>query len=281
MLSIFKILITYTYIYISKVGVCKVFAEGGLLSGFLSIRFIVVALACLCTLHAKFWLSIMIFSERENFPFSFPLLTLPGLITGVTFTWHRALFKTFLRHPSILLLPMVSFFTFESNTKKCCQKKDNLKDEVKIRFSVKATFFNILFTLVILIVIPFIAIAIRLETAECPLWTVGGSALDCSLLLIKFNTLFFLPAILSTAIFLFCCSCPKYCSCTSFPSCFPPLEFGVYKPSSPDKLFVIDQWSKEVKEVEEFALGEDQTASRERGAPRGGIKMLGMGENTV
>merc|ERR1712037_670172 len=93
-----------------------------------------------------------------------------------------------------------------------------------------------------------------------------------------FPFLFLLPGILSTTIFLLCCLCPTNCSCTSPSfcffscsvdsscSCFPPLEFGVYKPSSPDKVFVIDQWSKEVKEVEEFALEEDpQADSEERG----------------
>ena len=215
-------------------GVCKVVSEGGLLSGFLSIRFIVIFLACLCTLFAKFCMSLVIL------PFPVPLLTLPGLITGVTFTWHRTLFKTFLKHPSLLLLPAFSFFTFESNTKKCCQKKDNLTDEVEIRFSVKATFFNILFNLMGFIVLALIAPHVG---TPIPFWVV----------------LFFLPGILFTTLFLLFCLCPTNCCCT------PPLEFGVYKPSSPDKVFVIDQWSKEVKEVKEFALEEDQADSKVRG----------------
>ena len=248
-------------------GVCKVVSEGGLLSGFLSIRFIVIFLACLCTMFVKFYVSVGIL------PFPVPLLTLPGLITGVTFTWHRTLFKTFLKHPSLLLLPAFSFFTFESNTKKCCQRKDNLPNEVEIRFSVKGTFFNILFTLVGVIVLAFIAPHVG-TPLPCD---QTRSALECSLILLPESVFHFLLGILFTTIFLLCCICPTNCSCTSPSfcffscsvdsscSCFPPLEFGVYKPSSSDKVFVIDQWSKEVKEVKEFALEEDQADSEERG----------------
>ena len=73
----------------------------------------------------------------------------------------------------------------------------------------------------------------------------------------------FMPGILLTIIFLFISSPPKNCSC-----CFSPLEINVYKPSSPNKVFVLDNFSKEVKEVDEIALGEEQADSTERGEVR-------------
>ena len=248
---------------LSKAGVCKVIAEGGLLSGYLTIRFIIIFLSCLFTLIIKFY------SLRIS-PFPFPLLTLPGLITGIIFTWHPRLHKTFLRHPSLLLLPMFSFFTFESNAEKCCQKNDNLTDDVEIRFSLKATCFNIIFTLMGVIARALILPQVDKTAACLHLWKVLPL---CSSIMFAF----FLPGILFTIIFLFCCSPhPSNCCCSSpsfcfssssldsHSSCFPPLEFGVFKPSSPDKVFVIDQRSGQVKEVKEFALEEGEAGSIER-----------------
>ena len=104
------------------------------------------------------------------------------------------------------------------------------------------------------IVLAFIAPHVGTPLACDP---ILESALECSLFLLFESVLFFLPGILFTTLFLLFCLCPTNCSCT------PPLEFGVYKPSSPDKVFVIDQQSKEVKEVEEFALEEDHQADSE------------------
>ena len=50
-----------------------------------------------------------------------------------------------------------------------------------------------------------------------------------------------------------------------FSSCLTLPEINVYKPSSPSKVFVLDNFSKEVKEVDEIALGEEQADSTERG----------------
>ena len=267
--AVFKVLIS-----ISKMGVCKVVAEGGLLCGFLSIRFVIIFFACLCTLITK-CLTMCRSSSYVFTALALFYLILPGLIIGLVSTWHRNLFKTFIKHPSILLLPMFSFFTFESNVKKFCQKKDNLADEVEIRFSVKATFFNILLTVISLIVLDFIGP----QDDSC-----FQSVLDCSFFLL-FSLL---PGILFTTIFLYWCSpttartLPHLSASSRAPSTPPArapstLEFSVFKPSSPDKVFVIDQQSKEVTEVEELAREEVQADSGERGD----IEMMGMQENRV
>ena len=250
-------------------------AQGGLLGGYLSIRFIIIFLACFFTLSAKTFFTALKGTSVTSVTFLIVLCSfnLPGLITGTMFTWHHSLLKTFLRHPSLLLLPMFSFFTFESSANKFCQRKDS--DEVQIRFSVKATYFNIIFTLMSIIVLSFIGPKGDLPLVCKSHYNHSDESRDCSLLL-QFAgfPLVFLPGILLTTIFLSWCSCPNTCSCTSPSFCFfscstnsscfchPPLEFGVFKPSSPHKVFVVDQCSKEVKEVEE--IEEDQADSEER-----------------
>ena len=44
---------------------------------------------------------------------------LPGLLLGLVSCWHRGILKTFLAHPSILLLPAFTHYTFASSTKWC------------------------------------------------------------------------------------------------------------------------------------------------------------------
>ena len=136
-------------------GVCKVLPEGGLLYGLLSPRFIFIFLACLFKLCVQIFFAVANPTTTPDGtllkPFSTPTahytfgtlaMYLPGLITGVISTWHCGLFKTFLTHPSLLLLPTFSYFTFESNTLKCSAKREPLND-VEIRFSVKWTYLNI------------------------------------------------------------------------------------------------------------------------------------------
>ena len=44
---------------------------------------------------------------------------LPGFLLGLASCWHRGILKTFLAHPSILLLPAFTHYTFASSTKWC------------------------------------------------------------------------------------------------------------------------------------------------------------------
>ena len=53
---------------------------------------------------------------------------LPGLLLGLISCWHRGILKTFISHPSILLLPTFTHFTFASSTKWC---KRSPKEEGK------------------------------------------------------------------------------------------------------------------------------------------------------
>ena len=154
---------------------------------------------------------------------------------------------------------MFTFFSFESNAQ-CCAKKYNVPNEVEIRFSVKATLFNILFSALAVVAIAFIIPQISKPTndfTECE----EESPLKCSFILLSASLVTIGPGILVTITVLCFFSCCLKCFC----SCCPSPEFGVYRPSAPRKVFVMDQSSKEVKEVEEFALEEDQADSEERG----------------
>ena len=233
-------------------GVCKVLAEGGLSGGFLSPRFILLFLACLFTLLTN---NLFIIFSSPATPTVFTAIVilashLPGLITGVISTWHWGLLTTFLTHPSLLLLPAVSYFTFESNSPKCCwPAKSDPSNDVEIRFSIKSTYLNI-----------FVTLTSYLATIAAS-DILGVNFLD-NLSTTLIDTSMILPGILSTIIFLCISSPPTNCSSC----CFSPLEINVYKPASPSKVFVLDNCSKEVEEVDD--IGEEQADSTERGEVR-------------
>ena len=235
-----------------KVGPCKVLKEGGHLNGFLTTRFILIFLACLFTLFSKTMLLLTYLSEKnpQNFNlislFSFIAVTLPGFITACCFTWHQGWFKTFLNHPSFLLLPTFTFFSFRSNSKKYCSSTDAIsKKHIELCFSLRATCGNILFSLLGVMLYSFIwpnpfSFSVRSLRDIPRALTLASSAIG----------------VLFSATFL----CTTYCSCCSSNSlctrfCSPPLEFGVYRPCLPRKAFILVENNKyaerQVKEVEE------------------------------
>ena len=149
--------------------------EGGCFDGFLSSRFIVIFLACLLTLLSKidFISDFYFFSSSETvlaLSLNFAALFLPGLITGITCTWHPTIFRTFedFTRPSLFLLPAFSFFTFKSNTPKCCSGRHIEANEVHIRFSRKGAILNILFSLGGLLVFGFSYIIAEFSISSFP-----------------------------------------------------------------------------------------------------------------
>ena len=135
--------------------------EDGCRGGFFSLGFILIFLTCLWSLTEKAGIFNPLIPFPNPFRFSSEFSddepiksglahTLPGLLTGTYFLWHDDLLKTFLSHPSLLLLPTFTCFTFESNIKKCCKKKSLPTKEVEIRFSMRATCYNILFSAIVL-----------------------------------------------------------------------------------------------------------------------------------
>ena len=112
-----------------KVGVCKVLSDKGLLDGLLTFRFFLLFLACFHTLLIKIGMLMFLIDDpiiKEypvlSFIIAFLVSTLPGLVTGLIFIRHRAMLKTFMKHPSLLLLPVFTPLSFASNVK-CCGAK--------------------------------------------------------------------------------------------------------------------------------------------------------------
>ena len=187
-----------------KIGVCKILPDKGPLDGLLTVRFILLVIACFLTLVGKAFAFVFFWNV---FPFSasFFLFTFPGLVTGLVFIRHRAILKTFLNQPSLLLLPVFTFFSFSSNTKSCCKREPGSQNDTEITFSVKATIVNI----IVFNLVPILIFSIVPD----PMFVLmfGGSLL----------TIVFLCTLRSC----YCC----------------PLDYGVYLPSSPYKVFVKDE----------------------------------------
>ena len=186
-----------------KVGVCKVLPDTGLLDGLLTVRFVFLFFTCVCILVIK------AFGINSSFStiVGFLVPTLPGLVIGLISIRHRAMLKTFLNHPSLLLLPVFTFFTFESNI--CCGCGTHQK-EVEITFSPGATILN----MVVSIALQCIAFALMHDQTYLIAWTLNSA-------IPTFLWLCFLE--------------PK----SNLPD-HPP-EFNVYLPSSPDKVFIKDK----------------------------------------
>jgi len=134
-----------------KVGPCRILPEA---EGLLSPRFLLLFLACGLTLVSKALALALTFVELEKIiqggatyrdPAKIGILQgtalfmttifLPGLLVGLFSCWHRGILKTFLTHPSILLLPVFTNFTFVSNSKVCCGGRGGKKEETYLVFS--------------------------------------------------------------------------------------------------------------------------------------------------
>ena len=89
---------------------------------------------------------------------------LPGFLLGLASCWHRGILKTIIAHPSIVLMPTFTHFTFASSTKWCNrsskeegqgedanegeegerqENKGGKADKPFITFSAKFTFLNV------------------------------------------------------------------------------------------------------------------------------------------
>lgn len=135
-----------------KIGPCKVLKEEGPLNGFLTLRFFLIFPACLFVLFSKTMLLLTYVSGKSPLTFihfsilTFTLSTLPGFIIACFSTWHPGGLKTFLNHPSFLLLSTFTFFSFRSNSKKYCAKHGSSQMDTELCFSLRATLVNIVFS---------------------------------------------------------------------------------------------------------------------------------------
>ena len=89
-------------------------------------RFLLIFAACLLSLLGKgiALASPFVYHVRDEHKVQLiativSTMFLPGLLLGLISCWHRGILKTFFAHPSILLMPVFTHFTFESSTKWC------------------------------------------------------------------------------------------------------------------------------------------------------------------
>jgi len=144
-----------------KVGPCRVLAEGGCLGGLLAPRFLLIFVACLLSLLVKGVALGSPFTSRLIYrvldqklrvtAIILATMFLPGFLLGLVSCWHRGILKTLIAHPSIILMPTFTHFTFASSTQWCkgSSNKEGEKEEGGdteesfITFSAKFTFLNV------------------------------------------------------------------------------------------------------------------------------------------
>ena len=133
-------------------------------------RFLLIFVACLTSLIGKGValvspFGVNYFPAEHNLPVrvvaaaTITTMFLPGLLLGIACCWHRDIVKTVIAHPSVVLMPAFTFFTFSSKIKCDNSAEDEDKDKSKqrgnenknkepfIAFSAKFTLVNILLSM--------------------------------------------------------------------------------------------------------------------------------------
>ena len=197
-------------------GVCRVLGGGGRLGGLATPRFLHLVVACGASLVAKglgLAMATADWSCEEGsttihaLALALATMFLPGLLLATCTSWHPGILTTFLSHPSILLLPTFTHFTFASSTFSCGSRAKAAC--VDLMFSERATMANTLLSLVghlvcSLLLSPIVCTTTRLHHATILLPAALAGAL-------------------ATLTFLLFTRC----------SCSPAMEYGVLRPSDP------------------------------------------------
>ena len=219
-----------------KLGICSMMGNGGSFDGLLTCKFLMALLSCGYVLVLKDFMVAMIISSVDSFHTNTLTqgeasglcvgLFLPQLLLAI---WSsggatKSSLNMISQHPSIILLPMFTFFTFAKMDTSCCGKRD-----VRVRFSYLYTCLNMVWSFL------FILLFLFLNN-----FTFSG-------ILIYFGIIF-LPAFIINIIFL----CYDRCCCCCCESCqLPPTQLSVYDPDNPHLELVIR--NGEVEEFSEYA----------------------------
>ena len=243
-----------------KSGPCRVVREGGALGGLVTPRFLLLTLACGFTLAGKgAAMGLVGLDWGPGCPnpnlvpgvlLALATTFLPGLLLALVSTFHTNMLSSFLRHPSLLLLPTFTSFTFASNTKLWGKQEK----EVEVRFSWRATGVNLLLTSV-----GHVAFSVNAPRVVCGkgykqeytnFFQVAWFPL--ALLGLLFTLQFLLTSLPSPSSPLpRCLLAPCLCCCSpeedrekdiwrtsTCTSCSPAIEVGVFRPDNPHVPFV-------------------------------------------
>jgi len=228
-----------------KVGPCRVLGEGGAMDGLCSPRFILLVLSSGCTLIGKGIAMACVLAFRWLGAWSvlfIAILFLPGFLLSLLSLCHyKTSFKDIFSHPSLVLLPVFTHFTFSFRPMYCSSRQ---KDVGRVQWSKICTLINIVLSLV----------------GMCVMLTGWGKAAvsdrgKSSFLGFLYIGVIFLtvPIIGMILTLIFCyvdtCYCCCCCCCCSTP-CSPDIQMGVLQPQDPLTEFVVG------KDNELFTMGE-------------------------
>ena len=142
-----------------------------------------------------------------------------------TIGWSKASLKILLHHPSLILLPTFTFFTF-AKIRTCCGPQN-----LRIMFSKKFTFYNMVISTIYVAVMAYLSISYLLSTGYNSTAFSGNVVHGLIIIMI----IIIMIGVVPTTIFLlydklFCCCC----------SCWlqPLEEVVVFDPEWPDKEMV-------------------------------------------
>jgi hypothetical protein len=252
-----------------KVGPCRVLAEGGCLGGLLAPRFLLIFAACLLSLLGKgvalgspFGHYLKNVVPEQKLPVAAIILAtmfLPGFLLGLASCWHRGILKTFIAHPSIILMPTFTYFTFASSTKWCRRSSE---EEPFITFSAKLTCLNMGASAICHVVY-------GLSMRQMVVRRLSGGRLDYLDYYLPLGVPLFILGLLLTLLTLAltstrqtCCSRLRpTCCCTCFT--LPRVEYGVLLPTSPHTFYVLEN-GKLVLRDEEVMNEETEMVNNEK-----------------
>ena len=218
--------------HILKNGVGRVLGNGGGCDGMCAGQFILVFFACFPTNYVL-WLDwiLSIFFRGYLTKIQTSLLILSYIVIQLCFSlfltigWSKKSAKTILKQPTLILLPIFTFFTF-AKMSVCCREEQNFRLKLSKRYTV------INFVMKTLIIIPVAVIYFKVRND----YEVGSAGISW-VILNEFPiqiSIYFFGALL-TFIFLFCTpSCGCCCSC-----CVSGQQvIHVYDPDLPDQEFI-------------------------------------------
>ena len=208
--------------YILKNGVGRVLGNGGGCDGLCAGQFILVFVACFNEKNIWFNWILVIFHKgyltkiQTGFLISFFIVIQLCFSLFCTIGWSKKSAKTILKQPTLILLPIFTFFTF-AKMSVCCGKEHDFRLKLSKHYTV------INFVMKTLISIPVAVIYFKVQN--------GGRQSYFSGIIISG---YFFGALL-TFIYLFCTpSCGCCCSC-----CVGGQQvIHVYDPDLPDQEFV-------------------------------------------
>ena len=204
-------------------------------------RFLLIFVVCLVSLFGKGAAVAVVFSEvylnNETLGEKATLLAivfathfLPGLLLGIISCWHKDLAKTIIAHPSVVLMPAFTGYSFK-------KEKEKETGEPFLVFSPKITLLNILLSILGIV---FHGRSLAPINDEDYIASLPPRVLAPLLTLVS------LPLISRQL----CCNCTHLnCCCACFS--LPQVEYGALLPSQPFTGFVINSKGKLEKEGDE------------------------------